>query len=231
MVLLHIETSATSCSVAVSENEICLFYKADSQGRNHAALVSVFIDEGLSLLRAEAKKLDAVAISSGPGSYTGLRIGVSTAKGICFALNIPLISINTLDILAFQARKRLPGNEKTLFIPMIDARRMEVYNAVYDGNLNLLRHPQAEILHPESFHAFLANHSVCFSGDGSTKYQAILQHENAFFMDDTLPDAKTMILLASTKWKTEQFEDIAYFEPQYVKEFFTTAKPFQPIQF
>lgn len=230
MVILHIETSASTCSVAISEYDKCLFYKADHEGRNHAALLSVFIDEGLQMLRSEGKKPDAVAVSSGPGSYTGLRIGVSTAKGICFALDIPLISINTLELLAYQAKALIADTENILFIPMIDARRMEVYNAVFDVHLNLLRPAQAEVLHPESFHAFLATHTVCFSGDGSPKFKEIVQHENALFINDLTPDARTMIALALSKFRNKEFEDVAYFEPQYVKEFFTTAKPFQARQ-
>jgi len=230
MLILHIETSASTCSVAIGENENCLFYKADHEGRNHAALLSVFIEEGLQVLRAEGKKPDAVAVSSGPGSYTGLRIGVSTAKGICFALDIPLISINTLDILAHQAKSMTTETGNSLYIPMIDARRMEVFNAVYDAELKTIRKAQAEVLHPESFNVFLTTHIVYFSGDGSPKYRELLHHENALFIDDPTPDARTMIALATSKFTNKEFEDVAYFEPQYVKEFFTTAKPFQARQ-
>lgn len=163
MVILHLETSATSCSVAISENDNCLFYKADNQGRNHAALLSLFIEEGLTRLRSEGIELSAVAVSSGPGSYTGLRIGVSTAKGICYALGIPLISINTLELIALQAVEKSPDSRNALFVPMIDARRMEVYDAIYDAELTTLRPAQAEILHPESFNSYLDTHTVCFS--------------------------------------------------------------------
>ncbi|MDX9748405.1 MAG: tRNA (adenosine(37)-N6)-threonylcarbamoyltransferase complex dimerization subunit type 1 TsaB [Paludibacter sp.] len=231
MVILHLETSASTCSVAISEYDKCLFYKADHEGRNHAALLSIFIEEGLQMLRDEGKKPDAVAVSSGPGSYTGLRIGVSTAKGICFALDIPLIGINTLELLACQAKAQIKDMDNILYIPMIDARRMEVYNAVFDKRMHLVRPAQAEILHPESFHTFLATHTVCFSGDGSPKLKEILQHENALFLDDLSPDARTMIAMAVEKFNKQEFEDVAYFEPQYVKEFFTTAKPFQARQF
>ena len=231
MVILHIETSATTCSVALSEDEKCLFFKADDQGRNHASLLSIFIEESLQQLHALKLSLHAVAVSSGPGSYTGLRIGVSTAKGICYALDIALISINTLDILACQAIAQTTVNEKVLVVPMIDARRMEVFNAVYDHNMNPVRNAQAEVLHPESFQSFLANHIVYFSGDGAPKFREITDHENARFIADTVPDARTMISLAVKKYNLQQFEDVAYFEPQYVKEFFTTAKPVQTLKY
>lgn len=230
MVILHLETSATSCSVAISENDNCLFYKADNQGRNHAALLSLFIEEGLTRLRSEGIELSAVAVSSGPGSYTGLRIGVSTAKGICYALGIPLISINTLELIALQAVEKSPDSWNALFVPMIDARRMEVYDAIYDAELTTLRPAQAEILHPESFNSYLDTHTVCFFGDGSAKFREILEHDNAYFVENLIPDALSMVTLATKKYQAKQFEDVAYFEPQYVKEFFTTAKPMQHLK-
>lgn len=149
MVILHIETSASTCSVAISEMENCIFHTSDRNGRNHAALLSLFIEEGMELLRKTGRKPDAVAVSSGPGSYTGLRIGVSTAKGICYALDIPLISISTLAVIALQ--NVVDTETGALLVPMIDARRMEVYNAIFDSSLNELRAPQAEVLMADSF--------------------------------------------------------------------------------
>src|SRR5665647_947904 len=132
MIILHIETSTNICSIAVSENGQCLFSKFDSEGMNHAALLSVFIAEAREFLKLSSKKLEAVAVSSGPGSYTGLRIGVSTAKGLCYGLDIPLIAVSTLEVLTAQALNAAEETRNVLLCPMIDARRMEVYAAFYN---------------------------------------------------------------------------------------------------
>lgn len=220
MVILHIETSASRCSVAISEQHNCLFYTSDSQGRNHAALLSLFIEEGMELLRSCNKKLNAVAVSSGPGSYTGLRIGVSTAKGLCYALDIPLISISTLALLAQQNKADAEIN--SLIVPMIDARRMEVYDAIFDLNGNEQSEPRAEILSESSFAGELSNGIVCFCGDGSPKFSELISHPNARFLSSDAPDAIHMIPLALKKLQEGKVDDVAYFEPLYVKEFFTT---------
>lgn len=220
MVILHIETSASTCSVAISEMENCIFHTSDRNGRNHAALLSLFIEEGMELLRKTGRKPDAVAVSSGPGSYTGLRIGVSTAKGICYALDIPLISISTLAVIALQ--NVVDTETGALLVPMIDARRMEVYNAIFDSSLNELRAPQAEVLMADSFATELSKGLVYFCGDGSTKFSELVAHPNARFLSAEAPDAIHMIPLAIGKLKAGQVEDVAYFEPHYVKEFFTT---------
>lgn len=224
MVVLHIETSASNCSVALSDNEKCLFYKVDTKGRNHAAQVHLFIEEGMQFLRNKGISIEAVAVSSGPGSYTGLRIGVSSAKGICYALDIPLISISTLEIIALQTKQLLKTTGNILFVPMIDARRMEVYVAAYDNNVTLIQEARAEILTSDSFNELLANNIVCFSGDGSEKFKSLISGQNAIFYDNIHPDAATMIPLALKKLKLNMVEDLAYFEPSYVKEFYTTAK-------
>lgn len=220
MVILHIETSASTCSVAISEMENCIFHCSDKNGRNHAALLSLFIEEGMELLRKTGRKPDAVAVSSGPGSYTGLRIGVSTAKGICYALDIPLISISTLAVIALQNAGNIESD--ALIIPMIDARRMEVYDAIFDSSLKELRAPQAEILNADSFATELSNGLIYYCGDGSTKFNELIDHPNARFVSTEAPDAVHMIPLAIDKLKAGQVEDVAYFEPLYVKEFFTT---------
>jgi tRNA threonylcarbamoyladenosine biosynthesis protein TsaB len=220
MVILHIETSASTCSVAISDMENCIYHCSDKNGRNHAALLSLFIEEGMELLRKTGRKPDAVAVSSGPGSYTGLRIGVSTAKGICYALDIPLISISTLAVIALRNANDIePG---ALIVPMIDARRMEVYDAIFDSSMNELRAPQAEILTADSFSTELSNNLIYFCGDGSIKFNELTGHPNARFASTDAPDAIHMIPLAIGKFRAGQVEDVAYFEPHYVKEFFTT---------
>lgn len=220
MLILHIETSASTCSVAISEQEKCIFHLSDTNGRNHAALLSLFVEEGMKLLRNSNKLPDAIAVSSGPGSYTGLRIGVSTAKGLCYALDIPLISVSTLAVIAMQ-NKSLAA-ENSLLIPMIDARRMEVYDAIFDASLAELRPPRAEVLTSDSFSEELSNGLVSFCGDGSPKFAELISHPNARFLSAAAPDAVHMIPLAVGKLKAGIFEDVAYFEPLYVKEFFTT---------
>lgn len=223
MIILHIETSTQVCSVALSENSNCIFSISNDEGMNHAALLSSFIQEALILLKESGKQLSAVAVSSGPGSYTGLRIGVSTAKGICYGLNIPLISVSTLEIMTIEVLKRQTNTTGDYFIPMIDARRMEVYDAVFDRELNLLRQVSADIITEDSFEEFLKNKTVHFFGNGSTKCQTVLKSPNAHFTDNIHPLAENMIQPAIKKFKENDFEDVAYFEPFYLKEFQTTV--------
>ena len=193
---------------------------------NHAALLSVFIAEALEVLKSQGKSLNAVAVSSGPGSYTGLRIGVSTAKGLCYGLDIPLIAVSTLEVLAAEALKSFEGNENVLFCPMIDARRMEVYSAFYDSKLNLKREISADIIDSESYSEILANQPVYFFGNGAEKCKTTLTHSNARFIENLVPLATNMISLAEKAYSEQKFVDTAYFEPFYLKEFqTTTTKP------
>jgi len=223
MIILHIETSTHVCSVALSENNRCIFSISNDEGMNHAAMLSSFIQEALVLLKSMDKKLNAVAVSSGPGSYTGLRIGVSTAKGLCYGLNIPLISISTLEIMTIAAMQ-LPNiiADNSCFIPMIDARRMEVYDAVFDEKMNLIRQVTADIITEDAFSEFLQNKRVYFFGNGSAKCKTLIHFTNACFLDNIDPLAENMIQPALQKYKENKFEDIAYFEPFYLKEFQTT---------
>lgn len=223
MIILNIETSTNVCSIAISENGNCIFTKSDTDGMNHAALLSVFIAEGMEVLKSQAKKLDAVAVSSGPGSYTGLRIGVSTAKGLCYGLDIPLIAVSTLEVLAVKALNHADKNENTLFCPMIDARRMEVYAAFYNANGEIQREIQADIIDENSYSEILENHQVYFFGNGAEKCKTTLTHPNARFIDNLVPLAENMISLAEKRLAEKRFEDVAYFEPFYLKEFYTTA--------
>ncbi|GAB1415023.1 tRNA (adenosine(37)-N6)-threonylcarbamoyltransferase complex dimerization subunit type 1 TsaB [Paludibacter sp.] len=220
MIILHIETSTHVCSVAVSKNNICVFSKIDLKGMNHAALLSVFIQEALDFLKNSDEKLDAVAVSAGPGSYTGLRIGVSTAKGICYGLDIPLISVNTLELMYIAAKEKYTTDKYSYFVPMIDARRMEVYDVIFDCKGNTIRPTQATIVDDNSYSKY--DGKICFFGNGSEKCKSILQKENFIFLDNIHPLAEKMINPASKKFINHEFEDAAYYEPFYLKEFQTT---------
>ena len=223
MIILHIETSTNICSVAVSENGQCLFSKSDSEGMNHAALLSVFIAEAMEFLKSTSKKPDAVAVSSGPGSYTGLRIGVSTAKGLCYGLDIPLIAVSTLEVLTANALQITETTANSLFCPMIDARRMEVYAAIYNQEGIIQREISADIIDENSYSEILESHSVYFFGNGAEKCKATLTNANARFIDGMYPLAENMIVLAEKAYNENKFVDVAYFEPFYLKEFYTTA--------
>jgi tRNA threonylcarbamoyladenosine biosynthesis protein TsaB len=223
MLILHIETSTNICSIAVSENGQCLFSKSDSEGMNHAALLSVFIAEAMEFLKSTSKKPDAVAVSSGPGSYTGLRIGVSTAKGLCYGLDIPLIAVSTLEVLTANALQITETTANSLFCPMIDARRMEVYAAIYNQEGVIQREISADIIDENSYNEILESHIVYFFGNGAEKCKATLTHVNARFIDGMYPLAENMIVLAEKAYNEKKFVDVAYFEPFYLKEFYTTA--------
>ncbi|HJV78982.1 MAG TPA: tRNA (adenosine(37)-N6)-threonylcarbamoyltransferase complex dimerization subunit type 1 TsaB [Paludibacter sp.] len=221
--ILHIETSTNVCSVALSENGTCLFSKSNAEGMNHAALLSVFIAEALEVLKATDKKLTAVAVSSGPGSYTGLRIGVSTAKGLCYGYGIPLIAVSTLEVLTAQALQLIKDAENALFCPMIDARRMEVYAAFYNAKGEIKREILADIIDSDSYSEILANQPVYFFGNGAEKCQSTLTHPNARFIDNLVPLAENMISFGERAFAENNFVDVAYFEPFYLKEFQTTT--------
>ena len=223
MIILNIETSTNVCSVALSKDSACLFSKSNAEGMNHAALLSVFIAEALEVLKSSGNKLDAVAVSSGPGSYTGLRIGVSTAKGLCYGYGIPLIAVSTLEVLTVQALNLVEDKGNALFCPMIDARRMEVYAAFYNANGIMQREISADIIDAESYAGILAAQPVYFFGNGSCKLKTTLTHPNARFIDELVPLAINMIPFAERAFTEKQFVDTAYFEPFYLKEFQTTA--------
>lgn len=219
--ILFIETATPVCSVALAKNKKLLGVKESSKKNSHSEIVTVFIDELLKENSVDFKDLDVIAVSKGPGSYTGLRIGVSTAKGMCYALDIPLISVNTLHSLAcgtasnFKMKSDLP----ILFCPMLDARRMEVYCALFDENMNEVRETKAEIIEPDSFQTYLDSNQVFFFGDGSDKCKEVIKHSNAVFLDDIFPTAANMMHIAFDKFQNQQFEDVAYFEPFYLKDF------------
>ncbi|NDV64767.1 tRNA (adenosine(37)-N6)-threonylcarbamoyltransferase complex dimerization subunit type 1 TsaB [Bacteroides sp. 224] len=221
--ILHIETSTSVCSVAVSEDGHTIFTKEDFEGPSHATLLGVFVDEALSFVDSHAIPLDAVAVSCGPGSYTGLRIGVSMAKGICYGRNIPLIGLPTLEVMSVPVLLYQDLPENALICPMIDARRMEVYAAIYDRALNTVRKTSADIVDENSYLEYLNERPVYFFGNGADKCKEKITHPNAFFIDHIHPLAKMMFPLAEKAMADSKFEDVAYFEPFYLKEFVATV--------
>lgn len=221
--ILHIETSTTVCSVAVSEEGQNIFVKEDFQGPSHATLLGGFVDEALSLIDSHAIPLDAVAVSCGPGSYTGLRIGVSMAKGICYGREVPLIGLPTLEVLAVPVLLYHDLPDDALLCPMIDARRMEVYASIYDRALNAVRGTSADIIDENSYLDFLNERPVYFFGNGAAKCREKITHPNAHFLDNIHPLAKMMFPLAEKAMANNKFEDVAYFEPFYLKEFIATV--------
>ena len=220
--ILHIETSTAVCSAALSRGAALLSLKEDTEGRSHARLLSVFIDEILHEQHIEAKQLDAVSVVEGPGSYTGLRVGVSTAKGICYGIQKPLIAVKSLQSLAELAiHKALLPDSNSLIAPMIDARRMEVYTALFDNSGNMVRHTEAIIINEQSFEKELEEHHIVFVGDGAEKCRSLLNHRNALFT--TLNASATgMVKIALTAFAAQKFVDTAYFEPYYLKDFVAT---------
>lgn len=222
--ILHIETSTQVCSVALSEDGQCIFSKTDFEGPSHAVTLGVYVDEALSFADSHAIPLDAVAVSCGPGSYTGLRIGVSMAKGICYGRNLPLIGIPTPEVMCVPLLLDEELPEDALLCPMIDARRMEVYAALYDRALHPVREIEAVIIDESSYEDYLDRGPVYFFGNGAAKCKEKIMHPNARFVEDIHPLAKWMFPLAEKAFARGDFKDVAYFEPFYLKEF-VASKP------
>lgn len=223
--ILHIETSTHACSVALSQDGTCLFDKEDREGPNHAALLAPFVEEAVSFADSHAIPLDAVAVSKGPGSYTGLRIGVSTAKGVCYGRGLKLVSVPTLAVMTTPIllyHDEIEDN--ALLCPMIDARRMEVYAAVYDRGLREVQPTTAVVVTEDSWSELLNEHPIYFFGDGAKKCADVLRHPNAHFIDGIVPLARHMMPLAERALALGQTEDVAYFEPFYLKDF-VAGKP------
>ncbi len=213
--ILNIETATTNCSVSLAKEGTVIGLKEDNNlSYSHAERLHVYIDEVLKTANVSKNQLSAIAISKGPGSYTGLRIGVSAAKGLCYALSLPLISIPTLEALAHQVE-----NPNGVVVAMLDARRLEVYSAIYDGNFQETRTTEAEIISSESYRELLESSAVYFIGNGVAKTKALITHQNAHFIENKLPSAKQMCALSFDKFKSNTFEDVAYFEPFYLKDF------------
>ena len=215
-VILCIETATTNCSVALGAGGKLISLKEDYNNQySHAERLHVFIEEILKENDLTPKEICAVAVSKGPGSYTGLRIGVSAAKGLCFSLDVPLIAVETLLSLAHQ----VPQEETDFIIPLLDARRMEVYTSGFTSEKKPLFKTRAEILDENSFLEYLEKGRVTFIGNGVEKFREICQHENAIFLPEKLPSAAQLVELAFQKFNKEEFEDVAYFEPYYLKDF------------
>ena len=218
--ILNIETSTNVCSVAVSQDGSCIFNKEDHEGPNHAVILGVFVQEALSFIDSHAIPLDAVAVSCGPGSYTGLRIGLSMAKGICYGRDVKLIAIPTLELMCVPLLLDEKINEENaLLCPMIDARRMEVYSQFFDRALNEVRSISADIVESNTYADILAQQPVYFFGNGAEKCHEVLTHHNAHIIEGIVPLAKNMYPLAEKRMANEQFEDVAYFVPFYLKDF------------
>ncbi|MBC9797803.1 tRNA (adenosine(37)-N6)-threonylcarbamoyltransferase complex dimerization subunit type 1 TsaB [Sinomicrobium weinanense] len=220
-VILNIETSTTNCSVCLAKDGMSLAAKEHNDvNYSHSENLHVFIRDVLTEASLDVPDIDAVAVSMGPGSYTGLRIGVSTAKGLCYAQDKPLIAVPTLQVLASKYKI-----EEGVLLPLLDARRMEVYSAVYSKDYEPLRETRAEIVSEGSFREWLDRGKVYFTGNGAEKCKEVISHSNAVFPEKTeAPSAITMAVLAEKKFKTGGFEDVAYFEPYYLKDFVTTKK-------
>ena len=218
--VLNIETATTNCSVSLSKDGETLVLREDnSLSYSHAETLHIFIDEVFRTSNLNTSDIDAVAVSKGPGSYTGLRIGVSSAKGLCFALDKPLIAIDTLQSLAHQVKL-----SDGYIVPMLDARRMEVYSAIYNHNLELIREIKAEILTEDSYDSLLKTNKVYFIGNGVEKTKALIKHPNAIFVENKLPSANEMAYLAELKYKKSDIENVAYFETYYLKDFIALKK-------
>ena len=231
--ILNIDTAVDVASICLAKDGKVLSIAKNVRGdspkesfvpfgesqKDHASWLHITIKEIFEKNSLELRSVDAVAVTGGPGSYTGLRIGMATAKGICFALNKPLISLNTLLVMANAAKQE----NADLLCPMIDARRMEVFTAIYTKELEIVREPAAMTLHENSFDEYLLNNSICFFGNGSNKFRTIKKHEKAIF-NDLRSDASSMISLSEKNFVEKRFADLAYAEPLYLKEFYTPAK-------
>lgn len=217
--ILNIETSTDVCSVSVSQDGACIFSQEDHEGPNHTVKLGTFVDEALSFADSHAIPLDAVAVSCGPGSYTGLRIGASMAKGICFGQDLKLIAVPTLELMAVPVLLREEVEEGALLCPMIDARRMEVYSAVYDRALHEVRGIQADVVDAETYREYLDRGPVYFFGNGAEKCMEVINHPNARLIKGVEPLAKWMFPIAERRIAQEKYEDVAYFVPFYLKDF------------
>ena len=226
--ILHIETSTNACSVAVSENGQCIFEQTEHGEKGAGAeKLGTMVDEALSFTDNHAIPFDAVSVSCGPGSYTGLRIGVSMAKGICYGRDLKLISVPTLELMCVPVLLReVIQEENALLCPMLDARRMEVYAALYDHSLKMVREVSADVVSADTYKQWLDQRAIYFFGNGAKKCMETINHPNAHYIDNIEPLAKWMQPLAEKRFLNEQFEDVAYFVPFYLKDFIAIkAKP------
>ncbi|MEP5362268.1 MAG: tRNA (adenosine(37)-N6)-threonylcarbamoyltransferase complex dimerization subunit type 1 TsaB [Reichenbachiella sp.] len=219
--ILGIDTSTSSGSVALLKNGLLVGSQLYSIEKSHSNLLHVMIEQMMGNAGCKMNELSAVAVAEGPGSYTGLRIGVSASKGLCLALDIPLIAVNTLEAMAYQMYRR--STEDVTYCPMLDARRMEVYSALFDKDFNTIKPTAPVILEDYAYEDILNSQKVLFFGDGSDKSKEVITHQNACFIDHIVPSAEEVALLAFKKYKTESFENVISFEPFYLKEFRTAS--------
>jgi tRNA threonylcarbamoyladenosine biosynthesis protein TsaB len=225
--ILSLETSAKVCSVAIHDQGKLIITREIHIEQSHASKLAVLIDEVIKESGITANQLSAVAVSSGPGSYTGLRIGTSTAKGLCFALDIPLLSIGSLELLAFQMNKQNPTNG--YLCPMIDARRMEVYCQIFDASLKTVNPIEAKVIDSSSFMNLLADKEITFFGDGSDKCKEQITHSNGKFVSGIYASASEMGEVIYQKFQKQKFEDLTSFEPHYLKEFMIKKPAAKPL--
>jgi len=219
--ILNLETATTNCSVSIAkEGELMVLKEHNSANFSHAEQLHVFIQEALEEAALQITQLNAIAVSKGPGSYTGLRIGVSAAKGLCFALNIPLISIPTLTSMAIQRK----DTDASFVIPVLDARRMEVYSTVFNQKNEEVRGTEAEVINEDSFEEYEKQGKVLILGSGAEKCLEPLRSKNIEFDTAIIPSAKEMCSLSYEKYASNNFEDVAYFEPFYLKDFVLLTK-------
>lgn len=228
--ILNIETSTEVCSVALTSEGQVLDHRENYEGQTHATMLSQYVKEMLDYARSRDMKPDAIAVSIGPGSYTGLRIGLSEAKGLAFGLNVPLIGVNTLQLMAVSTMfNHFIDEESVLYVPMIDARRMEVYTAAYAPSLEAVLEPQAMILDEHSFDALLdKGHTLILMGNGSDKARLVLTRDGVRFVEGVKPVAVDMMALAEKAYREQDFIDVAYSTPLYLKEF-QAIKPKNPV--
>ena len=220
--ILNIETATGVCSVALAQDGELIGLVESNTKNSHSSVLTLFMDEVIKTAGVALSELDAVAVSEGPGSYTGLRIGVATAKGFCYALEKPLIGVSTLRAMAIGMVPPVSEDQEAhiLYCPMIDARRMEVYCAIFDEKGNEIRETRAEIMDENSFMEYLGKNRIVFAGDGALKCRPLFdKHPNAVFSEDFQASAKFMISLSEEKFSQKKFEDLAYFEPHYLKDF------------
>jgi tRNA threonylcarbamoyladenosine biosynthesis protein TsaB len=221
--ILNIETATEVCSVALADSKGLIDFQENTEGKSHAAMLTVLIENLLNKNKITLNQLDAVAVSMGPGSYTGLRIGVSVSKGICYGANKPLIAVPTLQSMTYGfIQKTGVSNRGGWYCPMIDARRLEVFTAFFDDKLRFQSEISAEIIDENSFAEILSEREVFFFGNGSDKCEALLKHYNARFYSGFQASAKDMITLSENLFQQKEFKDVAYFEPYYLKDFVAT---------
>jgi tRNA threonylcarbamoyladenosine biosynthesis protein TsaB len=234
--ILNIETSTPVCSIALAENDNILALRESTEEKSHAGNLAVFIEEILNEKKISVQDLDAIAIGKGPGSYTGLRIGVATAKGLAYGAKIPLVAVSTLETLVRFGLQRMekdklpvPCNENTVFCPMVDARRMEVYMALFDFSGQRIQNDVALVVGPDTFLSVPSSRSMIFLGSGASKCRDLVTLKNAFWLDGMYPSATAMAVNSNRLFQEGRYEDIAYFEPHYLKDFITTTSRKNPL--